>query len=170
MFIIEMNELKQGFRNYIAIDDQISAMESKIADMRKERDRVEKGLLSIIEKNNLQKKEIKIGNSRFQYSVSDRKDGFTQQYVKQALTDYFGFYYDGKMSREKCNEKSDHVFQYLLANRTVKHKVALKRMAEKPVVGDINTDTRSINSVRTIGSNNMAPSNTRDPSFYRTIE
>ena len=153
-----MNDLKQGFRNYIAIDDQITAIEARLADMRKERDRIEKGLLTIIEKNNLQKKEIKISNSRFQYSVSDRKDGFTQQYVKQGLQDYFGFYYDGKLSHEKCREKSDHVFQYLMANRTVKHKVSLKRLADKPVKPEPPSDVASVKSQTSNGS------------LYRTIQ
>lgn len=158
-----MNDLKQGFKNYIAIDDQITAIEARLADMRKERERVEKSLLQIIEKNNLQKKEIKIANARFQYTVSDRKDGFTQQYVKQALYDYFDFYYDGKLSREKCKEKADHVFQYLMANRTVKHKVSLKRLAEKP-------ESAPVSDVSSIGSVASNTSVNSQRGIYKTIQ
>lgn len=127
-----MNELKQSFHHYIELDDQINILESKLSELRKDRDNVEKNIVTIIEKNNLQKKDIKIGTSRFQYTTSEKKDGFTQQYVKKALYDYYGFFYDGKLPRDKCNEKADQVFQYLLANRTVKHRSGLKRIKDTP--------------------------------------
>jgi len=125
-----MNELKQGFRQYIELDDQISILESKLSELRQSRDTVERNIVGIIEKNNLQKKNIKMGDSHFQYTSSEKKDGFTQHYVKKALYDYYGFFYDGKLPRDKCNEKADQVFQYLLANRTIKNKTGLKRIKD----------------------------------------
>jgi hypothetical protein len=153
-----MNDLKQSFHQYIELDDQINILESKLSELRKNRDTVEKNIVTIIEKNNLQKKDIKIGTSRFQYTTSEKKDGFTQHYVKKALYDYYGFFYDGKLPRDKCNEKADQVFQYLLANRTVKHKSGLKRVKDTPPVNPNSALNSSPNTrpIMTTMSNTMS--------------
>jgi hypothetical protein len=121
-----MNELKIYLKKFSELNAQILEIENKLAIFKKNRETLENNIIPLIESNNLKDKDIKIGNSKFQYHVTEKKDTFTQQYIKTHLIEFFKETNRGKYSNEQCQKMADDIFQYLVNKRNSKRSVSLK--------------------------------------------
>jgi methylmalonyl-CoA mutase N-terminal domain/subunit len=121
-----MNELKIYLKKFSELNAQILEIENKLAILKKNRDSLENNIIPLIESNNLKDKDIKIANTKFQYHISEKKDSFTQQYIKTHLLDFFTETNKGRYSNEQCQKMADDIFQYLVNKRNSKKSVSLK--------------------------------------------
>ena len=131
----KINIFKVALSKYIEIDEdiqqkekQIKELEKPIKELKKKTKQLENYIKNFIETNNIQKKNIKINNFKITYEIEEKKSNLTQKFVKDALCQYFNKTYYGKMSPEKCNEKGEEIFQFILNNRDTKEISLLKKI------------------------------------------
>jgi hypothetical protein len=116
----KIEELKQS--------SQIALIEEKLKDLRKSRNKLEKDLKLTIEENNLINSSLKLGKTEIQYVIEEKPDSLNQNYIKKSLENFFMEKYAEKLGEERCLEKANEIFQYILDHREKKHKSILKRI------------------------------------------
>jgi hypothetical protein len=116
----KIEELKQS--------SQIALIEEKLKDLRKSRNKLEKDLKITIEENNLINSSLKLGKTEIQYVIEEKPDSLNQNYIKKSLENFFMEKYAEKLGEERCLEKANEIFQYILDHREMKHKSILKRI------------------------------------------
>jgi hypothetical protein len=119
-----MNELKNSLKLFSDLDAEIHTIEKQLQELKKKRELYENSILNIIERNNLKDKDIRLGNCKFQYHISNKRDNLSQQFIKTHLNNYFIEKY--KMSEEQSLQKTQEIFQYLLSKREIKEDISLK--------------------------------------------
>jgi hypothetical protein len=119
-----MNDLKNNLKNFSELNSKIQSIENTLNTLKEERTSLENNILSILENNNLTDKDIRFGDTKFQYHISEKKDTFTQQFIKNNLMSFFKEVQN--QSTENATKNTDYLFQYLLSKRTTKKNKNLK--------------------------------------------
>jgi hypothetical protein len=131
----EFIELEQKIETYeqkieeIKQSSQITTIEEKLKELRKSRNKIEKDLKLTIEENNLINSSLKLGKTEIQYVLEEKPDSLNQNYIKKSLENFFIEKYSEKLGEERCIEKANEIFQYILDHREVKTKSILKRIS-----------------------------------------
>jgi hypothetical protein len=120
----KMNDLKNNLKNFTELNSKIQSIENTLNSLKEERTSLENNILSILENNNLTDKDIRFGDTKFQYHISEKKDTFTQQFIKNNLMSFFKEVQN--QSNENATKNTDYLFQYLLSKRTTKKNKNLK--------------------------------------------
>lgn len=140
----DITSLKQTVKEFIELEHKIEAYEQKIEEikqssqivmieeklkeLRKSRNKLEKDLKLTIEENNLMNSSLKLGKTEIQYVIEEKPDSLNQNYIKKALDNFFIEKYAEKLGEERCLEKANEIFQYILDHREMKQKSILKRI------------------------------------------
>lgn len=124
----KINNFKSMVNSFISIDDKIKEYQSKINQLKNEKDIIEDNIITTIKNNNLEDKDIKLGNNKLRYESRDVKDSLTQTFIKNSLVSYFNQFYKNKLSPDRCEEKADEIFKYILSLRQTKEKYTIKRI------------------------------------------
>jgi hypothetical protein len=120
----KMNDLKNNLKNFNELNSKIQSIENTLNSLKEERTSLENNILSILENNNLTDKDIRFGDTKFQYHISEKKDTFTQQFIKNNLMSFFKEVQN--QSNENATKNTDYLFQYLLSKRATKKNKNLK--------------------------------------------
>jgi hypothetical protein len=119
-----MNELKNHLKNFTELNSKISSIENNLSSLKNQRNQLENDILTFIENNQLTDKDIRYGNTKFQYNISEKKDTFTQQFIKNNLIQFFKDV--NHQSNDEATRNMTLVFNYLLKNRNTKQNKSLK--------------------------------------------
>lgn len=119
-----MNELKNSLKLFSDLDAQIHSIEKDLAELKKKRLFYETSILSIIEQHNLKDKDLRLGNVKYQYHISNKRDNLSQQFIRTHLNNYFIDKY--KISPEQALQKTTEIIDYILTKRSIKEDVSLK--------------------------------------------
>jgi hypothetical protein len=119
-----MNELKNHLKNFTEINSKISSIENNLSSLKNQRNLLENNILTILENNQLTDKDIRFGNTKFQYNISEKKDTFTQQFIKNNLILFFKDIQN--QSNDDATRNMSIIFDYLLKKRNTKQNKSLK--------------------------------------------
>ena len=119
-----MNELKNHLKNFTEINSKISSIENNLSSLKNQRNLLENNILTILENNQLTDKDIRFGNTKFQYNISEKKDTFTQQFIKNNLILFFKDIQN--QSNDDAIRNMSIIFDYLLKKRNTKQNKSLK--------------------------------------------
>ena len=122
--IKKMNELKNNLKSFIELNSKISSIETNLSSLKEQRNSLENNILTILENNNLTDKDIRIGDMKFQYHITEKKDIFTQHFIKNNLITFFKEVQN--QTTENATKNATYVFEYLLNKRTSKSNKNLK--------------------------------------------
>jgi hypothetical protein len=124
IFYKKMNELKNHLKNFTEINSKISSIENNLSSLKNQRNLLENNILTILENNQLTDKDIRFGNTKFQYNISEKKDTFTQQFIKNNLILFFKDIQN--QSNDDATRNMSIIFDYLLKKRNTKQNKSLK--------------------------------------------
>jgi hypothetical protein len=119
-----MNELKNHLKNFTEINSKISSIENNLSSLKNQRNLLENNILTILESNQLTDKDIRFGNTKFQYNITEKKDTFTQQFIKNNLILFFKEIQH--QSTDEATRNMSIIFDYLLKKRNTKQNKSLK--------------------------------------------
>jgi hypothetical protein len=119
-----MNELKNHLKNFNELNSKIQSIESSLSTLKQQRDTLEDNILTILENNDLTNKDIRMGDIKYQYHVSNKKEIFTQQFIKNNLILFFKEIQN--QSNENAIKNTTIIFDYLLNKRNSKETKSLK--------------------------------------------
>lgn len=119
-----MNELKNNLKSFSELNSKIQSIEDNLSSLKEQRTTLENNILTILENNNLTNKDIRFGDTKFQYHTTEKKDIFTQQFIKNNLVTFFKEIQN--QTPENANKNAEYIFQYLLNKRTSKKTTNLK--------------------------------------------
>ena len=122
--IKKMNELKNNLKSFIELNSKISSIENNLSSLKEQRTSLEDNILTILENNNLTDKDIRIGDLKFQYHITEKKDTFTQQFIKNNLISFFKEVQN--QTTDNATKNANYIFEYLLNKRTSKRNKDLK--------------------------------------------
>ena len=125
---IDTNSLSKIMEKYIRLNDNIKNLDKQSRELKKEKINTEELLINLIEENNLTKREFIKGNFKIKYESHEKKDGLNQKFIKNSLEQYFLSSYSHKLSKTKCIEKADVIFNYILSLRKSKVYSSLKQL------------------------------------------
>ena len=119
-----MNELKNHLKNFTEINSKISSIENNLSSLKNQRNLLENNILTILESNQLTDKDIRFGNTKFQYNITEKKDTFTQQFIKNNLILFFKEIQH--QSTDEATRNMSIIFDNLLKKRNTKQNKSLK--------------------------------------------
>lgn len=119
-----MNDLKNNLKSFIELNSKISSIENNLSSLKEQRTSLENDILTILEHNNLTDKDIRVGDMKFQYHITEKKDTFTQQFIKNNLILFFKEVQN--QTTDNATKNANYIFEYLLNKRTSKKNKDLK--------------------------------------------
>jgi hypothetical protein len=119
-----MNELKNNLKSFIELNSKISSIENNLSSLKEQRTSLENNILTLLENNNLTDKDIRVGDMKFQYHITEKKDTFTQQFIKNNLISFFKDIQN--QSTDNATKNAQYIFEYLLNKRNSKQNKNLK--------------------------------------------
>ena len=114
---IDTRSLGENIDKYIRLSNEIKRIDKISRELKKNKSDIEDIIIQSLEKNNLTNKEFIKGN--FKISL---------QQIKNALEKYFVNSYSDRLSKERCLEKANELFEYVLSLRKTKIHSSLKQM------------------------------------------
>lgn len=149
----KINTFKNAISKYIEIDQEITKIEkindsyiTKLKDKLKEIENPVKELKSkkntlleyithTMENSSIKDKSFKIKVRDSSYIIrcdkSEKKDSFTQKYIKEALINYYKEHNYNKLTPVQCEQKALDLFKYLLNSRNTKEVLSLVYDSDK---------------------------------------
>ena len=139
----KINIFKSALNKFIELDEKIIERETRLKEIekpikefekqtkeiKKEKSEIEDNIKNFIIENKLENKDIKINNNKITYEVEEKiKTSITQKFLKEALTTYFNNTYKGKIPKNRCDEKADELFEFIMNLRDTKEISSLKKM------------------------------------------
>ena len=121
------NKINTAIEMYKQVNDNIKNLEKQARKLRIQKTRLESYILKTIEDNNLENQDIKIDDStKIKHTTITRKEPMSQKYVKNSLTDYYTSNFGHKMTPNRCEEKANEIYTFLVNNRKEKESIQLK--------------------------------------------
>jgi hypothetical protein len=138
-------------RDWIAYDNKITKANSAIKRVKEKKETIATNIIQFMDANNLQKKEIKISNSRLQYKTTTKTSPLTRKFITEKLTEFLGNekdakeaakrLYDVRRRMELClteyfedEDKAIEAVEYLYKNRNKKVMTTIKRKIQREPV------------------------------------
>lgn len=84
------DDFKIKVRDWVAYDNKILSANNAIKRVKEKQSEIGNGIITFMDNNNLQKKEIKINNYRLQYKTVKKTTPLTKKFIKQSLKEYLG--------------------------------------------------------------------------------
>lgn len=121
------NKINTAIDMYKQLDEKIKNIEKEARKLRQQKVRLENYIKNTIEANNLQDKEIKVdSNTKIKYISEEKREAMSQKYIKSSLEEYFIKNFGTKLSSNRCQEKADEIYSFLLNNRKMKSSNHIK--------------------------------------------
>ena len=124
------NYFKKDIVNYIKCDDYIKTQEKKLREYRKKRTELENTIVDYMFKNNINKSDIKVGDSKLRYHENKTKTNLNQNFIKNKLKEYF-LEKHSNLGESKCIGIADDIYNYIENSRIYNKKIVLKRISIK---------------------------------------
>lgn len=141
-------------RDWVAYDNKIIKASNAIKRVKEKQSEISTGILSFMDQNGLQRKEIKISNCRLQYKTTRKITPLTKKFILTTLTEELddehqakeivNILYDSKKRMEIClahyfddEEKAEELVNNIFNKRVYEEKTILKRKLQRvPVTID----------------------------------
>ena len=125
---IDTRLLGENIDKYIRLSNEIKRIDKISRELKKSKSDIEDIIIQSLEKNNLTNKEFIKGNFKISLQQNKKSDGLNQKFIKNALEKYFVNSYSDRLSKERCLEKANELFEYVLSLRKTKIHSSLKQM------------------------------------------
>ena len=123
----KINNIREVINMYNDINDSLKMLDKKSRELRKKKTKLENYIKNTIVVNKLEEKDIKINSkSKIRYTTMRKKEAMSQKYIKNTLEEYFLTNFKNRMSEERCSEKANEIYNYLVKNRKQKDIAQLK--------------------------------------------
>lgn len=126
---IDTRSLGQNIDKYIKLSNEIKRIDKVSRELKKNKSDIEDSIINILETNDLTNKEFIKGNFKISLQQSKKSDGLNQKFIKSALEQYFVTSYSDRLSKERCIEKANELFEYVLSLRKTRIHSSLKQIA-----------------------------------------
>tara|TARA_Y100000389_G_scaffold199878_1_gene239158 strand:+ start:1267 stop:1662 length:396 start_codon:yes stop_codon:yes gene_type:complete len=126
---IDTRSLGQKIDKYITLSNEIKRIDKASRDLKKNKSDIEDSIINILEKNELTNKEFIKGNFKISMQQNKKSDGLNQKFIKNALEQYFINSYSDRLSKERCIEKANELYEYILSLRKTRTHSSLKQIA-----------------------------------------
>tara|TARA_B100001094_G_C18098199_1_gene754212 strand:+ start:651 stop:1046 length:396 start_codon:yes stop_codon:yes gene_type:complete len=126
---IDTRSLGQKIDKYITLSNEIKRIDKASRDLKKNKSDIEDSIINILEKNDLTNKEFIKGNFKISMQQNKKSDGLNQKFIKNALEQYFINSYSDRLSKERCIEKANELYEYILSLRKTRIHSSLKQIA-----------------------------------------
>lgn len=126
---IDTRSLGLNIDKYIKLSNEIKRIDKVSRELKKSKTDIEDSIINILEKNDLTDKEFIKGNFKISLQQNKKSDGLNQKFIKNALEQYFVNSYSDKLSKERCLQKANELFEYVLSLRKTRIHSSLKQIA-----------------------------------------
>ena len=148
------DDFRINVRDWVAYDNKIIKATNAIKRVKEKQTEIGSGILSFMNQNGLQRKEIKISNCRLQYKTTKKITPLTKKFILTSLTEDLNdeneakeivdILYDPKKRMEIClthyfdnKEKAEELVNSIFDRRIYEEKTILKRKIQRvPVTID----------------------------------
>tara|TARA_B100001758_G_scaffold139372_1_gene120086 strand:- start:2266 stop:2661 length:396 start_codon:yes stop_codon:yes gene_type:complete len=126
---IDTRSLGLNIDKYIKLSNEIKRIDKVSRELKKSKTDIEDSIINILEKNDLTDKEFIKGNFKISLQQNKKSDGLNQKFIKNALEQYFVNSYSDRLSKERCIQKANELFEYVLSLRKTRIHSSLKQIA-----------------------------------------
>lgn len=126
---IDTRSLGVNIDKYIKLSNEIKRIDKVSRELKKSKTDIEDSIINILEKNDLTDKEFIKGNFKISLQQNKKSDGLNQKFIKNALEQYFVNSYSDRLSKERCIQKANELFEYVLSLRKTRIHSSLKQIA-----------------------------------------
>lgn len=148
------DDFRVKVRDWVAYDNKIIKASNAIKRVKEKKSEIGTGILSFMEHNGLQRKEIKINNCRLQYKMTRKITPLTKKFISTSLTEELDdeheakeivkILYDPRKRMEIClthyfddEERAEEIVNNIFDRRIYEEKTVLKRKIQRvPVTID----------------------------------
>ncbi len=109
-------QFKSAIKEWYQIELKEKEYKAKLSDLKKNKDGVETLIIQYMQSNNIQDKDIHIGEHVLKYGESKSTEGITKKLIVERLTEYFNG------NTEEANKVTDFIY----SNRSSTSKPVLK--------------------------------------------
>lgn len=109
-------QFKSAIKEWYQIELKEKEYKAKLSDLKKNKDGVETLIIQYMQSNNIQDKDIHIGEHVLKYGESKSTEGITKKLILDRLTEYFNG------NAEEANKVTDFIY----SNRSSTSKPVLK--------------------------------------------
>ena len=108
-------QFKSAIKEWYQIELKEKEYKAKLSDLKKNKDGVETLIIQYMQSNNIQDKDIHIGEHVLKYGESKSTEGITKKLITERLTEYF-----------QNEQKALEVTEFIYSNRNSVSKPVLK--------------------------------------------
>jgi hypothetical protein len=148
------DDFRVKVRDWVAYDNKIIKASNAIKRVKEKQSEIGTGILSFMDHNGLQRKEIKINNCRLQYKMTRKITPLTKKFILTSLTEELDdeheakeivkILYDPRKRMEIClthyfddEERAEEIVNNIFDRRIYEEKTVLKRKIQRvPVTID----------------------------------
>ena len=115
--MINKDNLKDNIEKLIEIENEEQKIRKYMASLKEKKENLNDSIITFIEENNYQDKDIIFGDKKIKYAVSKSQDGITKKLILDRLTVFL-----------KNNEMAQNATQFIYSDRGSTQKSVLKIM------------------------------------------
>jgi hypothetical protein len=115
--MINKDNLKDNISKLIEIENEEQKIKKYVASLKEKKENLNNLIISYIEENNYQEKDIILGDKKIKYTISKNQDNITKKLILERLTIFL-----------KSSEIAESATQFIYSDRNVNQKSILKIM------------------------------------------
>jgi len=128
---IVVSTLKQHIANYIRIDNQVREINTKLLELKKQREIVEELVVETIQSNKLEKMNVCLPNGTLNYVEKETHTPLSANFVNRSILRYFTEFYGDSYTTTQAQQQTDKIMNYILSQRETNKTYHLKRTITK---------------------------------------
>ncbi len=109
-------QFKNAIKEWYKCEMEEKNLKTKLGEIKKNKDGVETLILQYMQSNNIQDKDIHIGDHVLKYAETKSTEGITKKLILERLTEYFGG------NQDEAEKATEHIY----SNRSSSSKPVLK--------------------------------------------
>ena len=122
-----MGEFEKSIKDWVAVDDQITAHNNQIKELRKLRTSLTPTLCNFMERQQCQNSHVQLKDSRLSYAIERTQTSMSQKFIHEGLVSYFRTVHHNEHAEQIATECMDHIKSL----RKTETKATLKRVYAK---------------------------------------
>lgn len=124
---IVVSTLKQHIAGYVRIDNQIREINTKLLELKKQRETVEDIILETIQANKLEKMNVCLPDGTLNYTEKETHTPLSANFVQKSIFRYF----TESFGAVQAQQQTDKIMTYILSHRETNKTLHLKRTISK---------------------------------------
>ena len=122
--IEDIHQFKRTIEEWVSVDDQITAHNNQVKELRKLRTSMTPSLCNFMERQQCQENHVKLRDGRLSYSIERTQTAMSQKFIHDGLVSYFKNVHQNEHAEQIANECLEHIKSL----RKTETKATLKRM------------------------------------------